>query len=234
MRYFLAFGVLFFGLYACKNPSKALVAPASMAPPTANLSSTGESTMLNATPVTINLDGRMELEFQVSDIWTDDAYLHQIHRDTVFLMLGLVERISGHHFSIKLLDTSIQQVSVYQQYETSLTIMDEGPHVDLTDWLHYTSDWQELPVNNLRFSSVIYDSQDYQQFPEVSNEDLVKAVSDRVSDHQRWVELARRCPNPQSYPCGVAISRYLLKFTLQDIDDKVSEQVIVFEVPMGC
>ena len=37
-----------------------------------------------------------------------------------------------------------QLISVDMYFETSLSISNEGPHLDLVDWLHYKSPWTPL------------------------------------------------------------------------------------------
>ena len=232
MRNFLILAgvALFLG---CSNPSQPQIAAASLAPPFLDevADSWAEEQDHN---VSLNIDGRVELSFSIEDLWTEPAYLQQIHRDTLYLMLGLVEEISGHRFSLNIQDPKIKSIKVAQRYETSLTIMDEGPHVDLTDWKHYLSDWQELSVVNGHFRSLAYRPQDYEKFPEVSKNEILEAVQDRVNHQQKWVNLAKNCKDPYSYPCGVSISRYFLKLTVEDGSDTPDEHIVVFEVPMGC
>lgn len=233
IRHFLIFGTLC-GIIACTSPSKREIALASLAP---DMIINGESSPKIETggiPVSVNLDNKAELKFAVEDLWTENAYLQQIHHDTVYLMLGLVENISGHRFLIELIDKNIQVVTVFQRFETSLTLMDEGPHVDLTDWKHYISEWEELPLEDLQFSSAVYDERHYQQFPQVTPQEILQAVDQRVKSNERWTSLARKCQDPLSYPCGVSISRYFLKIRFRDAQAHTFDKIVVFEVPMGC
>lgn len=230
IKHFLILGI-FLGLAACSNPSQSHFAAASAARDL-NISGDGVETP-SGIPVALNLDGRLELKFQVEDLFTEEAYLQQIHHDTVYLLLGFVEKISGHQFQIQVHDPGIKEVSVYQSYQTSLSLMDEGPHMDFTDWLHYTSSWEEIPLKDWRFSSLEYQKEDYQKFPSVNNEDIMEAVRARVTD-AKWLALAEKCEDPQSYPCGVSISRYFLKLEIQGPGDEITQRVVVFEVPMGC
>ncbi len=231
IKHFLILGV-FFGLVACSNPSQSQFAAASAAADF-RMVSDKDAAQSQGIPVNLNLDGKLELQFQVEDLFTEEAYLQQIHHDTVYLMLGFVEKISGHQFRIQLQDPEIKNVSVYQSYQTSLSLMDEGPHMDFTDWIHYTSDWEAIPVANGQFSSLEYQKDHYQRFPEVSKEEIVEAVRSRVND-DKWLELAQKCDDPRSYPCGVSISRYFLKLEIQDAQNDISQRIVVFEVPMGC
>ena len=63
---------------------------------------------------------------------------------------------------------------IEQRYETSLTIMNEGPHIDLLDWKHYISERKELETGDgLTFLSKEVSSE---EFPEVSQTEIVKTV----------------------------------------------------------
>lgn len=230
LKHFLVLGI-FFGVAACSYPTQSEFAAASTG---RNLSLSQENpSEESGIPVSINIEGRLELQFRVEDLFTEPAYLQRIHHDTVYLMLGFVEKISGHQFQLENLDPNIKKIRIYQSYETSLSLMDEGPHMDLTDWLHFTSPWEPVPVKNWQFSSLEYQESQYQKFPEVNNEEILEAVRTRVTN-EKWLELARDCQDPQSYPCGVSISRYFLKLEVQEAPDSVWEKVVVFEVPMGC
>ena len=59
---------------------------------------------------------------------------------------------------LKVLPTiNYRKVEVYQSFETSVTIMNEGPHCDLIDWKHYRSYWNKLiPTARNSFNSNSY------------------------------------------------------------------------------
>src|SRR5688572_20552919 len=40
--------------------------------------------------------------------------------------------------------TEQKNFRIQAQYETSLTILNEGPHLDLLDWKHFRSEWSDL------------------------------------------------------------------------------------------
>jgi len=122
--------------------------------------------------------------------------------------------------------------NVYQRYETSATIMNEGPHLDLIDWLHYTSGWVALEKSNSHsFKSISYSEKEVSKFPEVDIEKLKVMVKNIGGE--RWAELLKDVKTINDYPIGIGISKiefkieYLLKGT-----KKV--KYIVFEMPLGC
>ena len=123
-------------------------------------------------------------------------------------------------------------VNVYQRYETSATIMDEGPHLDLMDWAHYTSDWAPLEESSdYSFKSIAYREEDASKFPKVDIEQLKVMVRDIGGE--RWAELVKDVKTINDYPIGVGISKieFKIEYLLKDIK---KTKYIVFEMPLGC
>ena len=123
-------------------------------------------------------------------------------------------------------------VNVYQRYETSATIMNEGPHLDLMDWLHYTSGWVELVKSNSHsFKSISYSEEDASKFPEVDIEQLRVMVKNIGGDN--WAELVKDVKSIDDYPIGVGISK--IEFKIEYILKGIKKmKYIVFEMPLGC
>lgn len=129
---------------------------------------------------------------------------------------------------------------VTQQFETSLSLMDEGPHMDLRDWRHHVSSWQELPsADGLTFHAIEIASE---AFPAVTREEIVTAVREESlrwvgKGHDpgaRWTTLAGRCTSPTTYPCGVSVSKVRLRVQVAEDGDLRTLQEIEIIVPMGC
>jgi hypothetical protein len=168
------------------------------------------------------------------EVWNDENYFSEVHKDTILIQLGLVSKISGQVYLLKS-SSSIRTIQIYQNYETSLTIMDEGPHVDLTDWTHYVGEWKELKIKDNRFKTLEYSSADQEQFPNVTPDEILEATKKHLKvDSNRWTELAKQCNGPNKYPCGVSISRINLKITLTDNKENKTDKYVILEVPMGC
>ena len=123
-------------------------------------------------------------------------------------------------------------VNVYQRYETSATIMNEGPHLDLMDWLHYTSGWVEVEKSNSHsFKSISYSEEDASKFPEVDIEQLRVMVKNIGGDN--WAELVKDVKSIDDYPIGVGISK--IEFKIEYILKGIKKmKYIVFEMPLGC
>jgi hypothetical protein len=119
------------------------------------------------------------------------------------------------------------------QYETSLTIMDEGPHLDLLDWKHYRSEWKDLEqVGSLEFRMPTYTEEDESRFPTVSSEEIYQAALKAGGSH--WAEGVKQVQGPNDYPAGVGISIVRLRILVQEGREWRELHQIELRFPMGC
>jgi uncharacterized protein YcfL len=165
-------------------------------------------------------------------IYDEDKKIDQLQKDTVKIYVELGETIEGQLISIS--SEQLTGLTVEQQYETSVTIMNEGPHCDLIDWKHFYSGWKQLqsPKTGL-FICDKYSEKEYEKFPEISIDDLKKKVKEQCGDE--WLKLVENVNNPTEYPSGVGISRYYLKVSGQRKDNgQTITKLIIIETPMGC
>ncbi len=165
-------------------------------------------------------------------IYDEDKKIDQIQKDTVEIYTELGETIEGQLISIS--SDQLTGLIVEQRYETSVTIMNEGPHCDLTDWKHFYSDWKRLQANNSgQFICDKYSEKEYENFPKISIDDLKRKVKEQCGDE--WLKLVEKVKSPTEYPSGVGISRYYLKVTGQRKDNGLTvTKLIIIETPMGC
>lgn len=165
-------------------------------------------------------------------IYDEEGRMAQIQKDTVEIYAELGETIEGQLISIT--TDQLTDLTVEQRYETSVTIMNEGPHCDLTDWKHFYSDWKRLEVNNAgQFICDQYAEKDYEKFPKVSMDDLKQKVKEQCG--VEWFKHVENVKTPTEYPSGVGISRYFLRVTGQRKDNgQTVTKWIVVEMPMGC
>lgn len=135
---------------------------------------------------------------------------------------------------LKIYQSKYSKVEIFQQYETSITIMNEGPHCDLVNWKHFYSKWEKIPFNSKGnyFYSLNYNTSENEKFINVSIEELKKEV--KQSCGENWFELIKNIKKVNEYPSGVSISRILFKIILTDKNGGKNERIISFEIPMGC
>ncbi|MGB3104133.1 hypothetical protein [Sphingobacterium siyangense] len=192
--------------------------------PTSNTTNNGRATTsIKFNEFVVSIQGMAILDLEKMD---------QLQRDTVEIDAEVGESIEGSYISI--LNDQISDLKVEQRYETSVTIMNEGPHCDLTDWKHFDSDWKSLKQNrNGLFFSEEYTDQDYRAFPSVSMDELRQKVKERCGEE--WFKLLAKVKSPTEYPSAVSISRYFLRITCRRKDNgKELTKFIIIKTPMGC
>lgn len=119
---------------------------------------------------------------------------------------------------------------IYLETETSVTIMDEGPHLDLTDFKHGKSKMAVLEKNENEFTFL--DLSKEIEFPEVSIKELVEEA--RKIGGEEWAQIAKKCKTPHEYPCKVSPSRHTLKVE-KEVDGKwIDQGSLILIPPMGC
>lgn len=170
------------------------------------------------------------LEIESLELWEQSKLL-----DITFLAdsevdIELGETLEGS--TIKVLNSQLSNINIEMRYETSISIMNEGPHCDLIDWKHYTSDWSELSTEGTNFfKAASYSTQDWERFPEVTVDEILEAVKQECSG---WEDHARTIKSPNDYPSAVGVSRYFLRISGTDKTGKQVTRTLTFNVPMGC
>jgi len=165
-------------------------------------------------------------------IYDEDKRIEQIHKDTVEIYAEYGETIEGQLISIS--SEQLTALTVEQRYETSVTIMDEGPHCDLTDWKHFYSDWKRLQaINSRQFICNKYSEKDHKKFPKISIDDLKQRVKVQCGDE--WLKLVEKVKTSTEYPSRVGISRYYLKVSGRNKENgQTVTKLIIIETPLGC
>ena len=123
---------------------------------------------------------------------------------------------------------------VEESYETSLTITDEGPHCDLTEWEHYIDNWRPLYKNHLEeYPLYTYGEKESQKFPNVSVQQIQAAVEKHCGSE--WANKIKTIQSPTEYPAGVSISRYYIRISGKRKDNGLPfQKTLVINSPMGC
>lgn len=125
------------------------------------------------------------------------------------------------------------ELKVEQRFETSLTVMDEGPHLDLTAWKHYRSAWVDIKrVGENRFLTSKVDSSEYTRFPRTTRAEIKQAVL--AAGGPRWAKLVGNVRNPNDYPAAVSISRISFRIRAREGPRWRTLTVVHIDLPMGC
>ena len=149
--------------------------------------------------------------------------------------LDVPEYIDGQEISIVGGDKAAQ-FRIFERYRTTMTVMGEGPHLDLVDWRHFDSEWIELDQLNQRtFRTLASDKMDASKFPPTTKSELIDAVRKRAyTDWPEAVELAKTCRSPHHEPCAVGVSSLYFRIEKQVGDRWMTVGVVEVLIPMGC
>jgi hypothetical protein len=120
------------------------------------------------------------------------------------------------------------------QLETSLSVNGEGPHLDLTEWEHCTTQWHSLNIiEDNRVLLPNFDEVNVDCFPEVSDDEINEAIL--AQGGEEWVRIFEGEGWPDGYsPVEISLSTVRIK-----IEKLISAQwrvvtVINIAIPMGC
>jgi hypothetical protein len=122
---------------------------------------------------------------------------------------------------------------VEQSFETSLTVMQEGPHLDLVEWKHHTSPWvplKKLSATDFRIPTI--SEADSQKFPEVTPKEIRAIVAKEGG--AKLGEYVSKVKGPNDYPCGIGLSKVSFRIILKEGGEARVVKTLEFLVPMGC
>lgn len=159
--------------------------------------------------------------------------------DVIRMNLGLGESVAKRITLIPARGSSAE-FRIEQQHQTSLTVMNEGPHMDLRDWRHHLSVWKPIE----RSGSLVFVSREpsSEEFPRVTTGQIVAAVEAEsrnwatagYAEGDRWVRLAKQCTGATTYPCGVSVSEVRLRIRVKERGSWKTIQTVELVIPMGC
>ena len=125
------------------------------------------------------------------------------------------------------------QFRVNVQMESSLTIMNEGPHLDLVDWKHCTTEWREAErITDSEFRIPVTEEIDQACFQEISVAEIRDEVLKRGGT--RWADLIKDDASITDYPMALALSSVTVKVEELLEDGWTVVTIIRFSIPMGC
>lgn len=147
--------------------------------------------------------------------------------------LDLSQTIENQIIALHPYPNDSREFKIEQQFETSMSVSDEGPHLDLTDWKHYTSDWQEIKkLEGNRFLTSKISESDYERFPKVTSKEIYNAVLKRSG--KRWADYVRSCKTPTDAPCLVSVSRISFRIKAKENGKWNVIHKLNVSIPMGC
>jgi hypothetical protein len=174
-----------------------------------------------------------EIEVGLYDVefWNSEEEFMSINKDTSYIQPDLGSTVQGKFVLAN--SPEFRSIKIEQQFETSLTIMNEGPHLDLLNWKHYTSDWIELKkIEENTYRSIKYSDSEYSNFPDFTEDELYDYINS--IGHPKWAELIKNplFPDGTHYSPGISTIRFRITGT-----NEKGEQIrkyIECEIAMGC
>lgn len=185
--------------------------------------STAKSKNLAAIEIT-----RFDPEFETIETKIEGLSIKPINLDLEFSLSIENQIIALHPYP-----NDSREFKIEQQFETSMSISEEGPHIDLTDWKHYTSDWREIKeLSGNRFLTLNISAADHQKFPKVMSKEIYNAVL--KNGGKRWADYARSCKNANDSVCSVSISRISFRIKAKENGKWNVIHKINVSIPVGC
>jgi len=154
-------------------------------------------------------------------------------KNSISRSLGLADDLSLLNVAIR--SESTNSFRVLLQLETSMTVMDEGAHLDLTDWKHCTTDWLEVAkLSGNKFALPDFRRINTDCFPDVSDTEIKEEVF--AQGGERWARvLDISYPDyPEYSSTTVELSSVRLKVETLRNGKWSLVTVLDFNVPLGC
>jgi hypothetical protein len=173
------------------------------------------------------------LTMRLKNLKTNDEFKrHTLHdKDTIRINVALGDSPEGKIITIH--NKGYKHISIFQRFENSVTIMNEGPHCDLTEWKHYYSSWEPLQaISKTKFKTLGYSSAQRRQFMDIDINQLKTEVENKCG--KDWRSYVNDITTVNDFPADIGISRIFLKVLLTNENDEVTEKIIEFQIPMGC
>lgn len=143
-----------------------------------------------------------------------------------------VEFASDRFVLVVLMADRATKVKVEQRHETSLTVQDEGPHLDLVDWKHHVSDWVELPGEvGGAFRSLPISAEDSSRFPRVEMSSVLPEIGRR---DPRWLDVVKGAKSIREYPFSVGVTEISFRILARLGGKWEPVHVVRLRLPMGC
>ncbi len=153
------------------------------------------------------------------------------YQKTTHASLDLGENLSGKIVRIAANDGA--NFKVHLQLETSLTIMDEGPHLDLINWKHCTTEWIKVETeSDSEFILPVLENIDVACFPKVTAAEIRAEALKQGGE--RWANLIKQDASINDYPFGTALSMVRIKIEENIAGEWQTVTVLLFSIPMGC
>ncbi len=176
----------------------------------------------------------LTISFESKDIWSPDSLFDKKHQDSIEIDIGLAENFDNKKIKIVKKRSDIEEIKAVEYYKTSMSVGDDGAHLDMYDWKHYESDTFNLGIENDSFTTLKLSESQRNRFPNVTKEQILKVVEHEMrGQDNKFFKRALECSGANDYPCYVSLSQIALIITVRFGDSKLVQKTLVINVPMG-
>lgn len=153
-------------------------------------------------------------------------------KDTTELFLDLESSVDSALLIIK--GKNITSISLTEQFQTTVSIQDEGPHIELYDWKNYQSDWTKVDsISPFVYRLKYIPEQKSEKFPEFSKTELINAALKYGDEH--WSNLIKNPPVggwKDYFWIGVGVRRIKI-IGISNTGKPINKLLIIYPA-MGC
>lgn len=135
-------------------------------------------------------------------------------------------------FKISVLDKNKHDYKIEFRYETSITVQNEGPHIDLINWKHYRSPWATAKLDQKeQFVCQFPKGLVSKKFPTVTMSEVRMALA-KVDP--TWVDHIKSVKTITEYPLDVGISRVYFRIFTKHNNAWRLIKTVCYNISLGC
>lgn len=138
-------------------------------------------------------------------------------------------------------DNGLANYRISVQFETSMAISDEGPHIDLLGWKHCTTSWKVLQPHAKGFLLPRPSEAESSCFPDATASEIRSALESALrdagipdADARRWLTLAKSIHKAGESPSYIGISKVRVRIEERAHDGWKHVTMLEFLLPLGC
>ena len=155
-----------------------------------------------------------------------------IQQDTITLEIEF--GLSLDSIQLLLSSSELSDLQFSEKYKTTLSIQNEGPHLDLWNWKGYESEWVPLQqISPQSWFTKALTITEMEQFPSFTKEELVTAA--KTYGDEEWAQLVI---NPYDGKLenayGVSVGERWIRIEGTDNAGNKKVKILHFFIPLGC
>jgi hypothetical protein len=191
----------------------------------------GQSTAEGVNRITITFD-EITLKFEggINELSASEDRQPK-SQDTAMLEAEMGSEIGNVLVSV--FTTELQDVVIEQSMRTTMTINNDGPSCELSDWKHYIMPWTSIKqITTEQFKLNGYNADEYNRFPDVTVEEVKTAAKAHCSAD--WLPIINTIKSMQDAYCDVVMDKVMLRVSGKKANGQKVEKYVMIIIPTGC